>query len=176
MAAMAPIPAPTAAPASTAAPTAASTEEPAGITEKATSQGMRIANPWRDATPNEAAKILGGTFYNITTLDKGYEQYALMVTTDDAVKNGSNPTVWVRFKKGDEDVSLQMFIGGQLSPDDLKGTKVAVSGADAYYMSNEDGTTQIAWESNGIYFLVSTNTPWSQADLVSLAEGVQAVK
>lgn len=174
-ASMAPTPAPTAAPAAALASIPAKTDSSVSA-KAAASEGVMIANPWKDATSGDAAKVLGGTFYTFTTLSQDYEQYALMVTTSDVVKNGSVPTVWVRFKKGDEDVSLQMSIGGKLSDDELKGTKVAVNGADAYFMSKDDGTTQIAWESNGITFLISTSTPWSQADLVSLAEGVQAVQ
>lgn len=147
----------------------------AAPTNAATSGLSQIANPWQDATPAEAAKVLGGTFYNFSTLGSDYQQYALMVTTDDAVKKGSQPCAWVRFRKGDEDISLQMFKGGKPDFVDQKGTKVAVNGADAYYADNGDGTAQISWEANGVTFLISTSTAWSQADLVSLATGVSAV-
>jgi len=141
----------------------------------ATKGNAQIANPWKDATFAEAAKVLGGTMYNFSTLDKSYEQYALLVTTDDAVKNGLQPTAWVRYKKGDEDISLQLFKGGKLTDDLLKGKKTAVNGAPAYIANTTDGTSQIAWEANGLLMEIGTSTTWSDDALVKLAEGVSVL-
>lgn len=137
--------------------------------------GAQLANPWKDATPSEAAAVLGGTFYNITTLDSSYKQYALMVTTDDAVKNnGLPPTAWVRFQKGDEDISLQMMKGGKLTDTQLAGKQTDVNGEPAYILHNSDGTAEIAWLAGGLMYQISTSKDWSDDALAALAEGVKA--
>ena len=135
----------------------------------------QLPNPWIDATAAQAAEVLGGTMYSFTTLDSAYKQYALLVTTDDAVqKTGVKPTAWVRFQKGDEDVSLQIFKGGKLDAEQLKGTPADLKGAMAYISQNEDGTSNIAWEANGLLYEISTSIPWSSGDLIALAQGVKA--
>jgi hypothetical protein len=136
----------------------------------------QLANPWIDATPAQAAQVLGGTFYNFTTLDSAYKQYALLVTTDAAIAKGDlPPTAWVRYKKGDADVSMQMFKGAKLSADELKGTQAGVNAAAAYILHNGDGTAQISWETDGILFKIGTNSDWTDAALTALAQGVKAV-
>jgi hypothetical protein len=134
----------------------------------------QIANPWVDATAQEAAQLLGGTFYNITTLDGSWEQYALLKSTDDAMKGGLLPTVWVRFRKGDEDVTLQMFKGGKADEEMLAGKQADLKGAMAYILQKDDGTSHIAWEANGLLYTIGVNVPWSDADLITLAQGVKA--
>lgn len=136
----------------------------------------QIANPWADANPAKAAEVLGGTMYSFTTLDKAYEQYALMVTTDDAVKNKSvKPTAWIRFRKGEDDVSLQIFNGGKLDAEQLKGVMTAVNGTSAYIIEPGDGTKSIAWEANGLLYVISTSSAWTGDALVALAEGVKPI-
>ena len=137
----------------------------------------QIANPWADATPAKAAEVLGGTMYNFSTLDKAYEQYALIVTTDDAVKNKSvKPTAWIRFRKGEDDVSLQMFNSGKLDAEQLKGAKAAVNGTPAYIIEPGDGTKSLAWEANGLLYVIGTSSVWTGDALVALADGVSAIR
>jgi hypothetical protein len=147
----------------------------AGRQEASQAGNAQIANPWVDATAQEAARVLGGTFYNITTLDASYEQYALIVTTDDAVKNGMPPTAWVRFRKGGEDISLQMFKSGKLDEEMLAGRQEDLKGAMAYILQKDDGTSHIAWEANGLLYTIGVSVTWSDADLITLAQGVKAV-
>src|SRR5665648_189262 len=68
-----------------------------GLQNKAPNDNkMQIANPWVDATNEEASILLGGKMYEITTLDKSYEQYAMMITTNEAIeKTGIKPTAWL---------------------------------------------------------------------------------
>lgn len=136
----------------------------------------QMANPWVDATNEQAAAVLSGKMYGLTTLDKSYERYALMVTTKDSVeKTGIKPTAWARYRKGDEDVSLQMQKGGKLDAEQLKGKPIKVNEADAYIISSGDGTTQIAWESEGLLMEISTSNVWEDGALVGLAEGVKTI-
>jgi hypothetical protein len=148
----------------------------APTTAPASAGNAQIANPWVDATVAEAAKVLGGTMYNITTLDDSYTQYALIVTTDDAVKGGSLPTAWVRFHKTEQDdVSLQIFKGGKLSDEQLKGKEVSVNGLPAYILSGGEngGVPEIAWENGGLLFTISTSPAMNDDALVALAQGVK---
>jgi hypothetical protein len=151
----------------------------AGCAQQAPAQAdtgsAELANPWVDATADQAATLLGGTFYNFTTLDGAYKQYALLITTDAAMnKQGLKPTAWVRFKKGEQDVSLQMFMGGKLDTDQLKGAQADMKGAIAYVTQSADGTSHIAWEANGLLYEISTSTAWSNDALLALAQGVKA--
>lgn len=147
-----------------------------GTTAPADTGGTQIANPWVDATAADAAKVLGGTMYNVTTLGSDWEQYALLVTTSDAVQKGSLPTAWVRFRKGGEDVSLQMVKGGKLSAEQLNGKQVPVNGVPAYIVSNSasGSISQIAWENGGLLFEISASSAMSDDALTVLAQGVKA--
>lgn len=135
----------------------------------------QMANPWKDATAAEAAQALGGTFYNFTTLDSAYKQYALLLTTDDAVKNGTKPSAMARYNKGDEDVTLTLIKGAALDAEQLKGAQTDLKGAMAYILQKDDGTSHIAWEASGLLYEISASTAWSDGDLVMLAQGVKAV-